>query len=88
MSQVEEESMVFSKFRPFAYSDEINDNSDFVCLLYSDDNKYLRDILKNNRLYASNFSKFNDAREGWFNFLFSKSEKEKYIVKTLEDIKN
>ena len=88
MSQVEEGNMVFSKFRPFKYSDEINDNSDFVCLLYSDDNKYLRDILKNSRLYASNFSKFNDAREGWFNFLFSKSEKEKDIVKTLEDIKN
>ncbi len=76
--------MVFSKFRPFTYRDEINDNSDFVCSLYSDDNKYLRNILKNGRLYASNFLKFNDAREGWFNFLFSKREKEEDIVKALK----
>ena len=88
MQQLDEEQKVFSKFRPFIHSGEINDNSDFVCSLYSDDNKYLRDILKNNRLYASNFLKFNDAREGWFNFLFSKSEEEKDIVKALENIKS
>lgn len=80
--------MVFSKFRPFTYKGDINDNSDFVCPLYSDSNQYLRDILKNNRLYASNFLKFNDVREGWFNFLFSKSDEEKDIVKALENIKS
>nr|WP_314747931.1 DUF2971 domain-containing protein [uncultured Campylobacter sp.] len=80
--------MVFSKFRSFSYKGDINDNSDFVCSLYSDDNKYLRDILKNNRLYASNFLKFNDVREGWFNFLFSKSDGEKDIVKALENIRS
>lgn len=57
-------------------------------MLYSDSNQYLRDILKNNRLYASNFLKFNDVREGWFNFLFSKSDEEKDIVKALENIKS
>ena len=88
MSQVEEGNMVFSKFRPFFYKGDINDNSDFVCPLYSDSNQYLRDILKNNRLYTSNFLKFNDVREGWFNFLFSKNDEEKDIVKALENIKS
>ncbi len=55
MSQTAGKKKVFSKFRPFIHSGEIKDNSDFVCSLYSDDNKYLRDILKNNRLYASIF---------------------------------
>lgn len=88
MQQLNRKQKVFSKFRPFAYNGEINDDSDFVSSLYSNDNKYLRDILKNNRLYASNFLKFNDVREGWFNFLFSKNDKEKDIVKALENIKS
>ena len=88
MSQTAGKKKVFSKFRPFIYNGEIDDSSDFVCSFYSDDNKYLRDILKNNRLYASNFLKFNDVREGWFNFLFSKSDEEKDIVKALENIKS
>lgn len=88
MPQTKEKKKVFSKFRPFIHSGEIKDNSDFVCSLYSDSNQYLRDILKNNRLYASNFLKFNDVREGWFNFLFSKSGEEKDIVKALENIKS
>ncbi len=55
MSQTAGKKKVFSKFRPFIYNGEIDDSSDFVCPLYSDNNQYLRDILKNNRLYASNF---------------------------------
>lgn len=46
MQQLDEEQKVFSKFRPFSYKGDINDNSDFICSLYSDDNKYLRDIEK------------------------------------------
>ena len=88
MSQTAGKKKVFSKFRPFIYNGEIDDSSYFVCSFYSDDNKNLRDILKNNRLYASNFLKFNDVREGWFNFLFSKSDEEKDIVKALENIKS
>nr|WP_314787803.1 DUF2971 domain-containing protein [uncultured Campylobacter sp.] len=88
MQQLNKKQKVFSKFRLFAYNGEINDDSDFVSSLYSNDNKYLRDILKNNRLYASNFLKFNDVREGWFNFLFSKNDEEKDIVKALENIKS
>ena len=87
MQQLDEEQKVFSKFRPFIHSGEIDVHSNFVCSFYSDSNKRLRDILENKQLYAPNFTTFNDAREGWFNFLFSKSEEEKDIVKALEDIK-
>ena len=87
MSQTKEKIKIFSKFRPFVHSGEIDVHSNFVCSLYSDSNKRLRDILENKQLYAPNFTTFNDAREGWFNAIYKQGISIKEVLDNMYERK-
>lgn len=87
MSQTKEKIKIFSKFRPFVHSGEIDVHSNFVCSLYSDSNKRLRGILENKQLYVPNFTTFNDAREGWFNAIYKQGISIKEVLDNMYERK-